>query len=92
CVIILAAALDRVSDPPATKPAGVEVNALTLGHAADAGFPQSCSWICYGPPVQFERCWLGTGEASDAGHPDSCASVVRHAADPSPPSLRLLPA
>jgi hypothetical protein len=92
CFVILTASLDRISDPPATKQAGVEVNAFMLNHATDAVSPQSCFGGYHGQLVQFEACWFGAGEVSASGHPDRGASLVHHAADPSPPDLIFLPA
>lgn len=87
CVIILSASLDRIADPPATKPVSPEVNAVTFNHAAGPVSPHSWSWARLGADVPFECCWLGACETTKSGYPNSCASIVRHAADPSPPNF-----
>src|SRR6476646_306579 len=92
CLVVFTASLDRIADPPATKPAGVEANVSILSHGINGVAPQPCLWACYGASIfQSEHCWFGTGEMPESSHPDSSASIVHHATDPSPPGLRLLP-
>jgi hypothetical protein len=88
CVLLISASLDQVADPPAVTSHGSEIKSLCSPHllesAADHVFVGH-SFVSLLP--QPGPMWLIPAQLSRPEMPNTRATVVRHAADPSPPRL-----
>src|SRR5690348_6739468 len=85
-ILILSASLDRVADPPAVNFHGTDTKALCLSHAIESAPGESVRRDRTLSTVYFEPCYFGLSDASEIEDRGSRATVMRQAADPSPPS------
>jgi hypothetical protein len=87
CAIVVFASIDRVPDPPATKPPHVAMHVSSLDLHLEAGSVHSsfCAmnlgvWIASAPLLAVEQYWTTIVPAYSG-------PLIRHAADASPPRL-----
>jgi hypothetical protein len=85
CAFILSAALDKVPDPPALRPGRKEAKAIRLDHHAGVSPHQAGKSFYSVPDVLLPVRWFDFGEVIGTGHPTPAVTLVRHAADSSPP-------
>jgi len=91
CVLLFIAAVDMIPDPPAVNPPGSLVHRILALHVhGRAASPERIRTVVFALPgaVEMDRSpFLPSLDDDIAGH--SPLGLVRHAADSSPPYLRL---
>ena len=87
CVVVLAASVDTLPDPPALKPFRSEAKTSCLdphfdGHCKEDG---KCTGVAFTAVYVVQ--WFDFGYVFEADHPLRHASLLRHASDSSPPNF-----
>src|SRR5579872_372468 len=87
CAFLLVAGLDKSPDPPAVDPQGTDAKTSCLGKYLEGPFILPHKWPrAISAPVFVVR-WFDFARVFKTDHPACSTSLVRQAADSSPPPL-----
>ena len=87
CVVVLAASVDRLPDPPALKPSRSEVKSSGLKSHFYCAYDEDGQWAPVVVELMYPEQRFDFGSILKTAHPVRRASLVRQFSDSSPPDL-----